>query len=333
MPVRSAGCRCPCRAPRSGAQRRRPSARRRSTRSDDLAALGELDRVAEEVDRDLAQAVRRRRRRSAARRRDEAGELEPLLAAPRRRAARSASSTSPGARSRRSSSSSLPGLDLREVEDVVQDMSSDSPRDADRVRVVALLGVSSRVEQQPGHADDAVHRRADLVAHVARNSLFALVRRVCRRAGQRPPELRDVVVDRVVAHVLAINHPGAPSRSRRRAATPSLRIAAGERGEPGHARPPRFARSSPWARSSSERRIRSAMSRPIASSSAEPEQLGRRRVPARGTRSSRSIRGDRDRADLDERLEVLLLASISAVRSSTRCSSVSTFSEAARSCR
>ena len=33
-------------------------------------------------------------------------------------------------------------------------------------QVVALLGVELGVEQQLGHADDAVHRRADLVAHV-----------------------------------------------------------------------------------------------------------------------------------------------------------------------
>ena len=36
---------------------------------------------------------------------------------------------------------------------------------AHRLRVLALLGGQRRVEQQPGHADDAVHRRADLVAH------------------------------------------------------------------------------------------------------------------------------------------------------------------------
>ena len=44
--------------------------------------------------------------------------------------------------------------------------SSDSADDLTVVEVVALLGVSSRVERQLGHADDAVHRRADLVAHV-----------------------------------------------------------------------------------------------------------------------------------------------------------------------
>ena len=31
--------------------------------------------------------------------------------------------------------------------------------------VFALLGGEGRVQQQAGHADDAVHRRADFVAH------------------------------------------------------------------------------------------------------------------------------------------------------------------------
>ena len=35
-----------------------------------------------------------------------------------------------------------------------------------RLQVVALLGAERRVERELGHADDAVHRRADLVAHV-----------------------------------------------------------------------------------------------------------------------------------------------------------------------
>ena len=39
-------------------------------------------------------------------------------------------------------------------------------RAAHRLGVLALLGVELGVEQQPGHADHAVHRRADLVAHV-----------------------------------------------------------------------------------------------------------------------------------------------------------------------
>ena len=60
----------------------------------------------------------------------------------------------------------LPGLDLREVEDVVEGGQQPFGRELHVVGVVALLGVEVGVEQQLGHPDDPVHRRADLVAHV-----------------------------------------------------------------------------------------------------------------------------------------------------------------------
>ena len=44
-------------------------------------------------------------------------------------------------------------------------VSSESPRVADGGGEVALVLGQRRVQQQPAHADDRVHRRADLVAH------------------------------------------------------------------------------------------------------------------------------------------------------------------------
>ena len=58
-------CRCRCRAPRRRSHTTEPAARRLALRRDrqhDLAALGELDRVDEQVEQDLPQRVRRRRR-------------------------------------------------------------------------------------------------------------------------------------------------------------------------------------------------------------------------------------------------------------------------------
>jgi len=60
----------------------------------------------------------------------------------------------------------LASLDLREVEDVVEDLEQALGRPVDRLDVPALLGRQLSVECQLGHADDAVHRGADLVAHV-----------------------------------------------------------------------------------------------------------------------------------------------------------------------
>ena len=54
---------------------------------------------------------------------------------------------------------------------------------ADRLDVFALLAVSARLEQQAGHADDRVHRRADLVAHVGEELALRLRRRLRRFLG------------------------------------------------------------------------------------------------------------------------------------------------------
>ena len=54
-------------------------------------------------------------------------------------------------------------------------VSSASPRIADGRGEVALLVVERRVEQQAAHADDGVHRRADLVAHGRQERALGLV--------------------------------------------------------------------------------------------------------------------------------------------------------------
>ncbi len=60
----------------------------------------------------------------------------------------------------------LAGLDLREVEDLVDHRDQGVTRRPHGVCVLALLVGQGRVEQQPAHPDHAVERRADLVAHV-----------------------------------------------------------------------------------------------------------------------------------------------------------------------
>jgi hypothetical protein len=58
------------------------------------------------------------------------------------------------------------GLDLGEVEDVVQDCHQRITATVDCLGVFALAGVELGGQQQLRHAQHAVHRRADLVAHV-----------------------------------------------------------------------------------------------------------------------------------------------------------------------
>jgi hypothetical protein len=66
----------------------------------------------------------------------------------------------------------LAGLDLREVEDVVDQAQQRLAAGAADVEVPSLLHRQLGVEQQGGHADHAVHGRADLVRHVGQE--FAL---------------------------------------------------------------------------------------------------------------------------------------------------------------
>ncbi len=58
--------------------------------------------------------------------------------------------------------------------------SADVITDAERF---ALLGRQFGVEQQFRHADDAVHRRADFVAHIGEELAFGAVGRLGRVAG------------------------------------------------------------------------------------------------------------------------------------------------------
>ena len=76
-----------------------------------------------------------------------------------------------------------PGLDLREVEDVVDDRQQRLAAVADGLGELALLVVERRVEQQAAHADDGVHRRADLVAHRRQEGALGLVGGFGRGAG------------------------------------------------------------------------------------------------------------------------------------------------------
>ena len=77
----------------------------------------------------------------------------------------------------------LARLDLGEIEDVV-DQPQERFSGAERGPcVVALLGGQIRVEKQPGHAQDPVHRRADLVAHVGQKRALGQVGALSLDAG------------------------------------------------------------------------------------------------------------------------------------------------------
>ncbi len=217
------------------------------------------------------------------------------------------------------------GLDLREVEDVVDDRQERLARRVDGLGVVALLGVERRVEQQPAHPDDGVHRGPDLVAHRGQERALGLVRRV--RVAARGVELGDVVVDRVVAELLAVDDQrhdqdlGVDDRAVLAHPLADLVGAA-------LARATRV-RSWPGSRGVPSRRTRSSMFRPMASSGSNPN-----RVVAAGfqpdTRSSESIVTIATGLTATSDSKYDFCRSSSAVRSWTRRSRVATFARSSR---
>jgi hypothetical protein len=70
------------------------------------------------------------------------------------------------------------GLDLRIVQNVVDDGRKRLARDPDRLDVKPLLVVKPGFLQRLRHPHDAVHRRADLVAHVGEKGGLGAVRRL-----------------------------------------------------------------------------------------------------------------------------------------------------------
>ena len=72
----------------------------------------------------------------------------------------------------RCSNVSCAGLDFRKIEHVVDDGQQTLGRAFRHVQVLALHRLQVGVEHQVGHAKHAVHRRADLVAHVREECAF-----------------------------------------------------------------------------------------------------------------------------------------------------------------
>ncbi len=82
----------------------------------------------------------------------------------------------------------MSGLDLGEVEDVVDDREQRVRGGLDHLEIAALLGKKIRIERQFGHSEDGIHGSSDLVAHVGEELPFGPVGRLRGFAGL--PQLR-----------------------------------------------------------------------------------------------------------------------------------------------
>ena len=130
----------------------------------DFTAMGELDGIADEIDEDLLEAVKVaddvRRDRLV----DVLVEFDPLFGS---------RITEHGHRLLEEVFEihgdllkvHLRGLQLGEVEDVIDEMQERLPAGPDHPDELALFDIKPRVQQQRRGSDDAVHRRANLMAH------------------------------------------------------------------------------------------------------------------------------------------------------------------------
>jgi hypothetical protein len=148
----------------------------------DAAGLGELHRVAGEVDEDLAQPIRvaddaRRHLRG-----DEGRDLDALALGFGRKELDHALDHGPDVEGLGQEVDPA-GLDLREVEDLVDEREERLPRGLHGADIGRLLGSGRGVEEEPGHAEDAVQRRAELVADGREEARFRLARRLGLGAG------------------------------------------------------------------------------------------------------------------------------------------------------
>ena len=147
-----------------------------------MAGIGELDRIADEVGDDLPDTADIADIGVGEARLDAHDQLEILLLRPRRDQRRHVLDRL-GKRERRRIEHQLPGVDLREVEDVVDDGEQRVARLDDDLGEGLLLGIEFGPGEQLGHAEHAVHRRADLVAHIGEELGLGAV-------GQHGPALR-----------------------------------------------------------------------------------------------------------------------------------------------
>ncbi len=65
----------------------------------------------------------------------------------------------------RKNKTDFPGFDLGEVKNIIDDCQQGLAADSNRVNIVSLLFREPRFKQEVSHANNAIHRRPNLVAH------------------------------------------------------------------------------------------------------------------------------------------------------------------------
>ncbi len=144
--------------------------------------LGELDGIVEEVDQDLAQTGHIAGDSLGRARFDQVGQVQPFLRGFGGQQFQGALHALAQVK-RLAFQLHLAGLDFGKVQDVVDDGQQGIGAVADSLGEFSLLRSQAGVQQQAGHADHAVHRRANLVAHVSQKGALSLIGRIRSHAG------------------------------------------------------------------------------------------------------------------------------------------------------
>ena len=186
--VRRRRCRCPCRSPRTAARLPRASAMsERRRRSAHAAGLRELHRVGEQVDQHLPQPQRIAQQRVGNRRLDVGTQASsPSRAARKPNVADHVVDRLAQAEGR-ASSTNLPASSFEKSRISLSSSSSRWALVLTVCRYSRTSGESVLAQGQVGHADDGVHRRAQLVADVGQELALGLVGPLGRRRGPRAP--------------------------------------------------------------------------------------------------------------------------------------------------
>ncbi len=141
----------------------------------DCPLLGEFDRVADKVEQDLADSRRIAPEAARGSRIDQRPELQSLLRRLRREQRRRTLHDLDQIEVDRFELD-LAGFELRDIEDVVDDGQQRFRTVAHHLGIFALFRGQAGVQQQSVHAENPVHRRADLVAHIGQELGFGPVR-------------------------------------------------------------------------------------------------------------------------------------------------------------
>jgi hypothetical protein len=153
---------------------------------DHLALLRELDGVAHEVEEHLAEPAGVADQRIGHVLLDLADQFQPLLVGAHGQRAQGGAQHGAQREIGRVQFQAA-GVDLGEVQEVVDDPEEGVRRRLDRRQVLPLLGRQLGVQRQLGHAEDGVHGGADLVADVGQELVLGTVGRLRRLLG--PPQL------------------------------------------------------------------------------------------------------------------------------------------------